>query len=164
MDELWAALIGAVIGGGLTSWAAWATTKAQWGRELQRRDLEALEAAAVQFEAAVKPLRSMVVGRLYNQGQLAEALAPASYASLLVMAKAHRSSPHLASVFGDLSALVLNLAEANDGVQLQQSVIAWEGVVLKWLSGPEEFEKAAPPIEFWLELATDRAATGPAAK
>lgn len=162
MNELWDGLIGALIGGGLTSWAAWATTKAQWNRELKRRDREALDSAVVTFDAALKPLRTATVSGRYDESVLADLLAPVSYGATLVLARGRRTAPALAASVDALTSEVMTMAETtvvsdwpSNRVGLRRAVMALEGSVLAWISDPELFEREQRPVADWLRIASE---------
>ena len=52
MNEFWAALIGAIVGGGISSGTTWLATRAHWRRDRRERQLERLHTASLDLRRA----------------------------------------------------------------------------------------------------------------
>lgn len=134
MNELWAALIGALVGGAISGVAAWWTTKGQWAREHSARQRERLE------DALLLATRAMTSEKVLARGNdLYVTLSPDSVRELhFARSFASGSSPRLAGLIeewgldGDKQWLTQRRLE---------DLRVFNGIVARWLKDPEAFEK-----------------------
>lgn len=137
MNELWAALIGALVGGGLTSFAASQTTKSQWRREDKARKHELLEK---QLRVAVKALISATKqAEGDNTVKLDEDTAQAWFTCWI---KATAVSPHLGSL---VEQLIFDGDDTKVAISFEDARRIFM-VVSRWRADPDAFEAERPPL------------------
>jgi hypothetical protein len=148
MNEFWAALAGALVGGMLSGATAWWTTRMQSRHERRAKQLDRLDAAVDQLQESLSDLaRSIRNQRVPPPAEL-RAL---SSALVRVTSRASLVSPHLANISREWlgsfppSDAPKEVVDAN-WRRFPKALEVFQVALMQWMTDIEDFERKKRPL------------------